>query len=241
MIIERHSPSSLNLFAASPAMFVLERVLGLKQPVGAPAHRGTAVEAGVAQGLLDPEATLEACVETATVKYDTLMALSPDQRKEKYRAGIPGMVSQALDELRPYGVPSGTQGFVTWHPEGLKHPIVGFYDFMWADSGLIIDLKTSEKMPSEIKIAHARQVSLYAMSDNMDARLTYATPKKITTFRLENVREHREALLRIARNVEEFLSLSEDPQYFLKITAPDLDSFYWDGPARQVAYEHWRI
>jgi len=241
MNIERHSPSSLNLFAASPAMFVLERVLNLKQPVGAPAHRGTAVKAGVAQGLLAPEATLDACVETATVKYDTLMALSPDQRKEKYRAGIPGMVSQALDELRPYGAPSGTQGFVTWHPEGLRHPIVGYYDFMWADSGLIIDLKTSEKMPSEIKIAHARQVSLYAMSDNMDARLTYATPKKITTFRLENVREHREALLRIARNVEEFLSLSEDPQYFLKITAPDLDSFYWDGPARQVAYEHWRI
>ena len=38
---ERHSPSSLNLFAASPAMFVMERVLGIRQPVGVPAHRGT--------------------------------------------------------------------------------------------------------------------------------------------------------------------------------------------------------
>ena len=34
-----HSPSSLNQFAASPALFVLERILGLKQVVGAPAHR----------------------------------------------------------------------------------------------------------------------------------------------------------------------------------------------------------
>jgi hypothetical protein len=228
----------------SQARFIedlLERVLGLKQPVGAPAHRGTAVEAGVAQGLLDPEATLETCVEVATIKYDTLMALSPDQRREKYRTDIPGMVQQALAELRPYGVPSGTQGFVEWKPEGLKYPVVGYYDFKWEDKGIIVDLKTSEKMPSEIKVAHARQVSLYAFSDNMDARLVYCTPKRINTYRLENIREHREALYRIARNVETFLSLSEDPQYFLKITAPDLDSFYWGGPARQLAYEHWRI
>ena len=45
---ERHSPSSLNQFAASPAMFVLERILGLRQPVGVPAHRGVAIEDGVA-------------------------------------------------------------------------------------------------------------------------------------------------------------------------------------------------
>jgi len=241
MLVERHSPSSLNLFAASPAMYVLERILGVKQPVGAPAHRGSAVEAGVAQGLLDPEAKIGDCVDCAFTKYDILMAMSPDARREKYRGDIPGMVSTAITELRDYGIPSSTQGFIEWRPEGLKYPIVGYYDFMWDKLGLIIDLKTSEKMPSEIKVAHARQVALYAMSDNMDARLTYVTPKKICTYRLDNVRAHREALHRIACNVEEFLSLSADPNYFLKITAPDLDSYFWGGPARQLAYEHWRI
>ena len=48
---ERHSPSSLNLFAASPAMFTLEHIFGIRQPVGVPAHRGVAVEDGVALGL----------------------------------------------------------------------------------------------------------------------------------------------------------------------------------------------
>ena len=33
---DHHSPSGLNLFAASPAMFTLERILGLSQPVGVP-------------------------------------------------------------------------------------------------------------------------------------------------------------------------------------------------------------
>ncbi len=50
MKIERHSPSSLNLFAAAPAMYVMERILGHRQPMGVPAHRGTGAEAGVTLG-----------------------------------------------------------------------------------------------------------------------------------------------------------------------------------------------
>jgi hypothetical protein len=76
----------------------------------------------------------------------------------------------------------------------------------------------------------------------MDARLTYVTPKKCMTYQLENVGEHRKALYEIALRVERFLALSEDPKFFLNITAPDLDSFYWTGPAaRQLAFEYWQI
>jgi PD-(D/E)XK nuclease superfamily len=245
---ERHSPSALNLFAASPSMFVLERILGLKQPVGVPAHRGVAVEDGVAHALkkaIDAgniEAIEKEAINIALTKYDTLAAMSPDDRREKYRATIPEMVSQAIDELKGYGIPSATQGFVEWKPEGLRLPIVGYFDFKWEQHGIITDLKTTERMPSEIKIPHARQVGLYASSDNMDARLTYVTPKKCHTYRLENVREHREALYQIAKRVENFLALSDDPQFFLNITAPDVESFYWTTPAaRQLAFDNWSI
>src|SRR5690348_1313899 len=104
-------------------MFVLERVLGKRQPVGVPAHRGTAVEAGVAHGLMNREADPAECVEIAMQRYRTLTALSSDPRKEKYGDGIDAMVLRALTELRPYGVPSRLQGFVEWRPEGLKLPI----------------------------------------------------------------------------------------------------------------------
>lgn len=237
----RHSPSACNLFAASPSMFVLEKVLGQRQPVGAPAHRGTAVEHGVTIGLMDPAATIDLCVESATQKYDTISALSGDPRRADYRDTIPAMVESALKELRPYGIPSGTQGFVEWKPEGLKLPVVGYYDFEWADHGIIVDLKTTERMPSAVKIGHARQVALYA-SDNADARLSYVTPKKATTYRLENKREHREALRQIALRIENFLALSDDPAFFLNITAPDVESYFWNTPiARQLAFEHWRV
>ena len=184
-----HSPSSLNQFAASPALFVLERILGLKQVVGSPAHRGVGVEAGVSYGLINPKAGEKECIEAAYTAYDTVSALSPDERKEKYRGNIPDMVAMALDELRPYGKPTSVQGHITRDFPGLQLPILGYYDFIWEDKGVVVDLKTTERMPSEIKIPHARQVSLYC-GDNQEGRLTYTTPKKCATYRLENIREH---------------------------------------------------
>ena len=146
-----HSPSSLNQFAASPALFVLERVLGLRQVVGSPAHRGVGVEAGVAYGLINPKAKEKDCIAAAYTAYDTVSALSPDERKEKYRQNIPDMVSMALDELRPYGVPTSVQGHISRDFPGLKLPILGYYDLVFEDNGIVVDLKTTERMPSEIK------------------------------------------------------------------------------------------
>lgn len=241
MKIERHSPSSLNLFCASPSMFVLERILGRRQPVGSPAHRGTAVEDGVTAGLTAPEAPISDCVQVAYTTYDRITALSGDKRREDYRATIPDMVKSALEELRPYGIPTHCQQFVSWKPEGLAYPIVGYLDYRWEQHGILVDLKTTEKLPSSIKIPHARQVALYATmtGDNVDARLTYTTPKKRATFQLENTRDHLTALHHIALRCEAFLALSDDPAFFTSITAPDFESFYWGGPARQIGFETW--
>ena len=238
---QRHSPSALNLFAAQPSMFVLEKVLGLKQPVGVPAHRGSAVEDGVAHGLRDPDAPLKDCNDIAFAKYDMLTAVSGDQRKARYRQDIPYMVERALEELRPYGIPTATQGYVEWLPAQLVLPIIGYFDFEWGQRSIIVDLKTSERMPSSIKIGHARQVALYT-ADGSEGRICYVTPKKSDVFRLEESHRHLEALISIAESVEAFLSLSDDPEFFTRITTPDLDSFYWGDPAaRELAYKYWRV
>jgi hypothetical protein len=59
-------------------------------------------------------------------------------------------------------------------------PIVGYLDYRWDQHGILVDLKTTEKLPSSIKIPHARQVALYATmtGDNVDARLTYVHAKE---------------------------------------------------------------
>ncbi len=238
----RHSPSALNIFAASPALFVLEKILGKRQPGSAPMFRGIAVEDGVTHGLMNPEAPLDECGAVALKKFDTITALSTDKRREEYRDSIPDMVKYGLVELRPYGVPTECQKAVEWQPEGLTYPIYGILDYHWADSNTTIDLKAPGAMPSAVKIPHARQVALYVTSNNANARICYVTPKKHVVYAIENVDAHRNALHQMAINCEKFLAQSDDPQFFIDRTMPDLDSFYWGGPVmRQLAFEIWKI
>lgn len=238
------SPSTLNTFAASPAMFVLEKILKQRQPVGAAAHRGTATEAGVVKGLLDPAAPLADCVAEAEQVFRQRMALTSDPRADKEADALPGLVEEGLKALRPYGVPTQTQGKVSWNIEGIEVPVIGYFDFFWEQHGIIVDLKSQLALSSSIKTSHARQVALYsaAISDNLDSRLAYVTPKKSAVYALENVREHVRALEQIARTMRRFLSLSTDPHELAGLVCPDLESFYFSPPqARAAAFATWGI
>jgi hypothetical protein len=238
---KRHSPSSLNLFAAAPSLFVLEKIMGHRGSVGPAAYRGTAVESGVAHGLVNPDAPMADCIAIARDEFAKLASLSADPRKEKIEAEIPAMVEQAVDALRPYGVPDALQESHEWRPEGLKYPIFGYSDFLWNDSGIIVDLKTTGALPSKITPANARQVAFYC-GENMQGRLAYVTPKKLAIYQLENVKEHRETVLRMAEACERFISLSDDPEFFRSIVVPDLSSFYWSAPdTRALAWKYWKI
>jgi hypothetical protein len=80
---ERHgighlSASSLNLWAAEPALWIMERLLGRRSPSAIPAARGKAVEAGVNLGLHDPALPVEACLAEAETAFDRETALNPD-------------------------------------------------------------------------------------------------------------------------------------------------------------------
>src|SRR5262252_8145047 len=69
--IEHLSPSQLNTFSESPAMWVLERLLGHKRSAGAPMLAGKAAEAGIVAGLLYPDMTEGACIEIAQDAFKT--------------------------------------------------------------------------------------------------------------------------------------------------------------------------
>jgi hypothetical protein len=237
------SASKLNLFAAEPAMFIVEHLLGKKQPVGAAAHRGTSAEEGIVHGLMTG-ADDDACIEVAMRKWHELTALSGDPRKEKEADGLPGIVRMGLMELRPYGTPTKTQGRIEHYIDGIEVPLIGFFDVFWENHGILIDIKTQLALTSEIKASHARQVALYAtaISDNIDARLTYITPKKSATYGLQDVRSHYGAVVKMAHTVRRFLSLSRDPHELAGILMPNLESYFWSPPAaRAVAYEVWAI
>lgn len=220
-------------------MFVIEKVLKRRQQVGAAAHRGGAAEDGVMHGLLH-DAPDSDCIMVANASFNKKAALCGDPRRDREAEAIPEMVKIGLAELRAYGRPTSVQGRVDHKVDGLAVPIMGYYDAEWADHGILIDLKTTHRIPSEISTSHARQVALYkaCRGDNVDARLTYVSTKKAVTYRLENAREHLLAIERIAMTIQKFLSLSADPAELVAITTPDVDSFYFSDPAaRRAAFE----
>jgi hypothetical protein len=241
--IQHLSPSSCNLFTNSIAMFVLEKCMKKRSKVGAAAYRGTAVESGIVEGLLNGTGD-EECATLAKSEFDKLTALSGDSRREKEAGAIGDMVKMGLAELRPYGKPTSTQGKIEYKVEGLMVPMIGFYDLEWANHGILTDLKTTHARPSKISTSHARQVALYcaARGTGLDARLTYVTPKKAATYHLENVDQHVQALGRIALTIQRFLSISNDPAELAALVVPEVDSFYFADPmARKAAFDVWGL
>lgn len=244
---ERHgmkhlSVAKLNRFQNEPGLTIIEDLLGKRLAVGCAAHRGNAVEAGIFMGLNNLDAPLEDCVEHALKEFDRLSALSGDPNREKERKAIPSMVQHGLVELRPYGKPSHYQQEVMWEHPDLPIPVKGFIDLRWEEHGILADLKTTGRIPSEITDAHARQVASYgfALSDNLDLRVTYVSDKRAITYKLENARQHLDGLIKIAQALEKFLSISDDPMELAKYVAPSFDSFYWKDPAaRRVGFEVW--
>lgn len=240
--IQHLSPSTCNLFASSPASFVLQKLLHVRSPVGAAAHRGTAVESGVVAALNG--ASAKEAVEIAQKEFSSLTALSGDPRREKEENAIADMVLTGIKELRDYGKPSSMQGKIEYAFEGLMVPMIGYYDLEWADHGILTDIKTTHALPSKISTSHARQVALYraARGDNLDARVSYITPKKSATYVLENPREHLSALHKIGLTIQRFLSLSDDPKVLASYVVPEVDSFYFADPlARKAAYDVWGL
>jgi len=254
--IDHLSPSQLNTFSESPAMWVMEKLLGHKRAPAAPMMGGKAVEAGVVSGLLYPKMEPDECIKIAQDTFESELrsirftaANDNDPRAGKWGEAIPGMVRQGLTHLRPHGVPTATQGKIEHKPEGLAVPIMGYFDLRYDDAGVIIDIKPTQRMPATdddgnvtAKLTHARQVSFYkhATNDNYGAYLAYLTDKKGTVCSVPDTRLHRDALVQIAMILQRFLSLSDDRRELAGLVCPDYEHFMFnDTRARRAALDIW--
>jgi hypothetical protein len=241
--IQHLSPSACNLFVGSQAAFVLDKCLKKKNVVGAAAHRGSAVEKGVVHGLVTGAGDDE-CIKVANDEFFRLVALSSDPARDKETAAVPEMVKVGLKELRGYGKPTSTQGKIEYWFDSIAVPFIGYYDIEWANHNILVDIKTTHALPSKISTNHARQVSLYraARGEMIDPRVSYITPKKSATYRVENVSDHVRSLEKIGLAIQRFLSLSDDPMELAQYVVPDVDSFYFkDAMTRQAVFEIWSL
>lgn len=231
--IGRWSVSSMNMAAAQFSFWFAERVLGHKTQMGCAAHRGTSSETGVAHGLMNPDVDVSVCQEMAILQYDQLTAFSGDPKRAKEREVVPLIVANALAELRNYGIPTSLQGKVAHEFDDLP-PMLGFWDFKWDQHNIVIDLKTTLRLPSEISEPHQRQVAAYIHGTNASARVCYATPQKVGVYELEGANQHMDALISIAHRVGRFLAISKDPQELAALLIPDYSHWAWSSPAARA-------
>jgi hypothetical protein len=230
--VTRHSPSSAQSLRGLAGFFVLEKIMGHSQPGNAPMYRGTAVEDGVTHGLMNPAASMDECSAVAFKKYDTISALMQRQAARGIPRDDPGH-----GEVRAGRVAALRRA--DRMPEVCRVE-AGRTDVSRSSAtSIITGPNTTSRLTSRrprkcrraVKVAHARQIALYVTSNNADARACYVTPKKHTTYQIDNVDAHRNALHQMALRCEAFLALSEDPKFFINITIPDSTAFI--GVARR--------
>lgn len=243
--IEHLSASSLNLWAAQPALWIMERLLGRRTPPGIPAARGKAVEHGVHLGLTNPRLSIEECIEGAEREFIRQTALSTDPRREDERKKLGGWVRGALSELKQYGTPDGYQEKIEVRLDDVAVPLIGYIDWRFSDHGLIVDLKTTERFPSQIGDAHGRQGAVYASAHgNFGMRFAYAKPapgktdkRQVTVYEMsgDDISRHLSALRTIALSLGRFLAISNDSRELAGLIVPDFDAFWWSEPSARAA------
>ena len=172
------------------------------------------------------------------------MTLNPDERRDSERVLIPGYVEHGLGELRQYGVPSAYQDRCELRLDDVPVPVIGFIDWRFDDHGLIVDLKTSERLPSAISLSHSRQGAIYARGHgNYGMRFAYVKPtagkkdgRAVVVYELERAEIDRQiaALREIALRLERFLSLSTDARELCGLIVPDYERFHWTNPVTRA-------
>lgn len=236
--IKHLSPSSLNLYAANPALWVGRYLFGWRDDSSVAAHRGAAVEAGLDLWLF--KRNIGDAIAKALATFAELTQGEASDEHEAERSNIAPMISQAAAALSGVPMPIGRQIRVDYHVSGVEVPIIGYIDYLF--EGFLLDLKTSKACPSAIKADHGRQVALYAHVKERPAKILYVTAKKFALYDLpsDEAQIHLSDLERMARAVRHLLAKSKNAMDAAGFFAPSRDDFRWNDALLEKADNLWR-
>ena len=252
--IHRLSASSLNLARANTAAWLISYGYDVKQSASLPMMAGSVTEQAVEFGIRNPDASIEACNDFARTEWGKrtrLGGFKEIDRQSKLdamcgygsaRKSYPGMVENAVKELRQYGVPTETQIKVETQLDGIPIPIIGFKDFSYDKHGLDVDLKTTGRMPTDMSADHQLQGAIYwRASGNRTQRFCYATKSEAKVLELEPYAANYAIAqaTQIAHTLMRLLAISNDISEICALTIPDYDNFRWSPPTRAKAEEVW--
>jgi hypothetical protein len=230
--IDHLSASNINLWANAPDVWVMQYLYGKRTAMGPAPWRGICVEDAVVEILLGGKQT--EALDRAMEKFNSRFMIA-DEAIAREADRIAPMVQIAVAELQQYGKPEFPEDerqekiSITAKGDGWAIPVIGFLDLVYPDHGLVIDLKTTGRIPSAMSAEHQLQRAIYAKAKgNMAVKFLYVSEKKASLLEDGDPNELlAQAKVQINR-MEAFLrTLDKEQARAIVPLAPS--SFYWKG------------
>jgi hypothetical protein len=238
---ERHgighlSPSSLALYRAAPALWVLRYLFGVHDEASAYAWRGKAIETA-AEAVIDG-ASDEQAVAAAMQAFEKHASGEIAPAIDRERHAIPRMVSQAAPIFRELGVPLARQRRIEVWIDGIEIPIIGYADFVY--DPVVIELKTTYAIPTAPRFDHCIQVVTYADALRVLPGLLYISPKRFAVYgaNIIDATAARRTLRRSAHAVRALLEAAETREAAAALFVP-VDDYRWSDTTRSAAEGVW--
>jgi hypothetical protein len=210
----------------------MQYLYGKRTAMGPAPWRGICVEDAVVEILLGGKET--EALDRAMEKFNSRFMIA-DEAIAREADRIAPMVQIAVAELMQYGKPEFPEDerqekiSITAKGEGWAIPVIGFLDLVYPDHGLVIDLKTTGRIPSSMSAEHQLQRAIYAKAKgNMAVKFLYVSEKKASLLEDGDPNELlAQAKVQINR-MEAFLrTLDKEQARAIVPLAPS--SFYWKG------------
>ena len=234
--IHHLSPSSLSLYRAAPALWVLRYLFGVKDDASPYAWRGKAVEIAI-DSILDG-ASDDQAIEVAMQAFEREAAgeIAPEMDRERH--AIPGMVRQAAPIFRELGPPVIRQRRIEVWIDGVEVPVIGYADYI-VDQ-FVIDLKTTFAIPSSPRFDHCIQIVTYADALKLLPGLVYVGPKRFAIYGANSidVLDARRTLRLSAHAVRAMLAAAATREAAAAMFVPVAD-FRWSDVTRSAAEGVW--
>jgi hypothetical protein len=230
--IDHLSASSINLWANAPDLWVMQYLHGKRTGMGPAPWRGICVEDAVVETLCGGKQA--EAIDKAMEKFHSRFMIGNDETARE-AARIAPMVEIAVQELAQYGKPEFPEDerqekiSITAKGDGWSIPVIGFLDLVYPDHGLVIDLKTTGRIPSAMSAEHQLQRAIYAKAKgNMAVKFLYVSEKKASLLEDGDPTELlAQAKVQITR-MEAFLR-TLDKEQAKEIVPINPASFYWKG------------
>ena len=239
----RHSFSSVGKFISNPSAWLCHYGLGLKEPSKPAMTRGSLAEFGayykLKKGMKGKDGSAYAKIITHRFKKEKFLnaeqeiknAIDISLKFEKvlYEKQLRDIVSYQRQEIKDV--------------DGLKYPVRMFTDFEFKD--IIVDTKSTMRMPSSPKVDHIRQQALYATLYNKKTALLYASTKKTMYYELEenDIKDGYSEILSHFKSLEKYIKRCNNSLEEAIKTTPlytDPNPFAWDINIKQEAIKIWQ-